>query len=1190
MRPRELIKVVVSVLAVAASTSAVVLVDGAQHAQAVTTPIHDVQGNGASTPVSGVTVTVEGVVIADFQATGELSGFFLQEEDVDVDADPATSEGIFVFCNTCTTQVAEGQRVQATGDVAEVNGRTEIAATTAGSVVVTDAGNHLAETTATPVDLPVVGVINDFYEARESMLVSFIDPLTVTDLSQLPKYGQITLTEGGVPQQFTETSTPDAGGLAAHLDDLDRRSIILDDDNALQSYLGLPSNQQFVYHPRANGGWSIGSQGTDFTRVGDTVNTLSGVLDWSSPGFGSPTWRLRPRAAAPVTFTVSNPRPASTPAVGGNIRAAGIDLEHYFTTIDTTASTVTGPCGPSTSLDCAGADSVGELNRQRERASIEICAISADVAGLTGVENTTPTDTITDLLGDVNARCGGTHPYAFVNTGGTLGTDIERVELIYRTGVLSPVGSPLVDLDPIHRRPPTAQTFDVVDASLASFGQRFTTVAVDFSQRACTGSETGADADAGDGQACFNATRVAQASRLITWMSSTVLPAAGDPDVLILGDLQAYAAENPITTLTAAGFTDMTALLSGTSAYTVSDAAQLGHVNYALASASLAPVVTGADAWHINADESSLFDYNDEIADVGEAVGDEKPDGSALVPPRVVFQPASPYRGSDEDPVVVGLFLVADLDATVSAGPTVAAGTTLAYTLTITNNGPDAAANASFSDTLPAGTTFVSMPSVAGWNCSLPAVGAGGSVICSNLSMAVGAATFTLTVLVDEAVGTGTVLSNTVTATVASDPNPSNDSDTATTTVVASADLGVTKTGTPDPVTAGQNLTYTITATNRGPSAAANASVTDTLPAGTTFESLSSPGGWSCTTPPVGGTGTVSCTRASMPTGTAVFTLAVGVPESTADGTPISNTASVASTTTDPNPGNESATATTLVEHINAPPAAVDDTVSIGEDSGPFVIDVLSNDTDPESDALTVAAGSWTQGAHGTVNCSPTNCTYTPDLNFNGIDSFTYSAGDGALTDEASVTVMVIAVNDSPLPGVVDVVVVENESVTFNVLATATDADGDPLMLAGYGQPAHGSVSCTPTGVCTYTPTAGYNGTDAFTYRIDDGSGAVATFALRASAASTADGTVNITVTAAPAESTTTTTTTTTTAPEQTTPPSTAAPGSPVPVDLPETGGDVLPVLVIGLASMTTGMVLVRRGRRRRATGASSTG
>src|SRR6185503_3576207 len=77
--------------------------------------IHDVQGPGAATPIPGATVTVEGVVIGNYQGTNKLQGFFLQEEDTDADANPATSEGIFVFCSSCTTPVAEGQIVKVSG-------------------------------------------------------------------------------------------------------------------------------------------------------------------------------------------------------------------------------------------------------------------------------------------------------------------------------------------------------------------------------------------------------------------------------------------------------------------------------------------------------------------------------------------------------------------------------------------------------------------------------------------------------------------------------------------------------------------------------------------------------------------------------------------------------------------------------------------------------------------------------------------------------------------------------------------------------------------------------------------------------------------------------------------------------------------------------------------------------------------
>ena len=252
-------------------------------------------------------------------------------------------------------------------------------------------------------------------------------------------------------------------------------------------------------------------------------------------------------------------------------------------------------------------------------------------------------------------RCGGAHPYQYVNTGGTLGTDAIRVQQIYRAGIVSPVGSPLVDLDPVHNRPPTAQTFDVVDPANTALGQRFTVIVNHFKSKGCPG--TGADADSGDGQGCFNGTRTAQANRLLTWINGTVLPAAGDPDILLLGDFNSYAKEDPVAILQAGGFNDLETTFHGADAYSYLFDGQLGHLDYGFASASLLPQVTGADAWHINADEVDLFDYNDEVRDSpGESQFEEKPDGSALVPPRVVFEPASPYRASDHDPVVVGLF------------------------------------------------------------------------------------------------------------------------------------------------------------------------------------------------------------------------------------------------------------------------------------------------------------------------------------------------------------------------------------------------------------------------------------------------------------------------------------------------------------------------------------------------------
>jgi uncharacterized repeat protein (TIGR01451 family) len=246
----------------------------------------------------------------------------------------------------------------------------------------------------------------------------------------------------------------------------------------------------------------------------------------------------------------------------------------------------------------------------------------------------------------------------------------------------------------------------------------------------------------------------------------------------------------------------------------------------------------------------------------------------------------------------------------------VTAGQQLTYTIIASNLGPEAAEFASWSDTLPAGVTFLSLSSSGAWTCTTPAVGSGGDVDCSIDSFPVGSELFTLVVTVDPGVTDGTVLSNT--ATVGSEtPDPSESppsSSTATTLVTDTADLGVTKTDDPDPVDPGAALTYVITVTNDGPSDAGPLTLDDTLPAGVTFQSLASPGGWSCSTPAVGDPGAISCDVASFaPGGTAVFTLVVEVDAGATPGSFIDNVATASSEVFDPNPDNDTGHAVTLV-------------------------------------------------------------------------------------------------------------------------------------------------------------------------------------------------------------------------------------------------------------------------------------
>jgi uncharacterized repeat protein (TIGR01451 family) len=269
---------------------------------------------------------------------------------------------------------------------------------------------------------------------------------------------------------------------------------------------------------------------------------------------------------------------------------------------------------------------------------------------------------------------------------------------------------------------------------------------------------------------------------------------------------------------------------------------------------------------------------------------------------------------NDENDASTSGATVSDVDVTAAkSGPgSVAAGADASYTITIENAGPDPAANVTFSDLLPSGTTFVSLTHDSGpppSSCATPVVGTNGIVSCTFAALTA-AAPVQFTLVLNS--GGAPSSDNTVTVTTSSyDTDGSNNSATAPTTVIQSADVSISKTG-PDPVTPGADVSYTIVVPNAGPSPAANVEVSDTLPAGMTFvsESHALAPGFSCAAPPVGGTGTITCTAASLANGsTATFTFTMRLDPATASGAAIDNSATVTSSTTDPDGANNSSTA-----------------------------------------------------------------------------------------------------------------------------------------------------------------------------------------------------------------------------------------------------------------------------------------
>ena len=589
--------------------------------------IHDVQGNGAASPLVGQTVVVTGVVVGDFQdgasgTNGDFNGFHIQEEDTDADADPLTSEGIFIFDgNSPAVNVAIGDLVQVQGVVSEFSGLTEITSFTGVSVI--SSGNPLP--TAAALSLPVSNV-NDF-EPYEGMRVTFPQALVISEYFNFARFGEIVLTSR---RHLTPTAEFEPGSpqVTQAVQDYLLDKITLDDGRSAQ-------NPDPAIHP--NGGvFDL----ANLFRGGDTVANVTGIMDFS---FG--IYRIQPTQGA--DYVNANPRPAAPEDVEGRLHIASMNTLNFFLTLDTTNSdTGPGPCGGNANLDCRGADANQplEFTRQRDKLIAALSGLNADVIGLNELENTPGVSPLGDptngIVAGLNANY-GPGVYSFIDTG-VIGTDAIRVGIVYRTTAVVPVGNfQILDStdDPrfldTKSRPSLAQTFEEI-----ATGERFTVIVNHFKSKGSACTDIG-DPDLGDGQGNCSQTRKAAAEALVDWIA-TDPTGSGDPDFLIIGDLNSYDKEESIDAILAGGFKDITYQLKGEDAYSYVFDGQTGYLDYMLANPTMFDQVTGITDWHINADEPTLIDYDTSF---------KGPNQDAIYAPDA-------YRTSDHDPVLLGLNLV----------------------------------------------------------------------------------------------------------------------------------------------------------------------------------------------------------------------------------------------------------------------------------------------------------------------------------------------------------------------------------------------------------------------------------------------------------------------------------------------------------------------------------------------------
>lgn len=578
------------------------------------TPIYDIQGNGATTPLYGTALATEGVVVGDFQVGGK-NGFFIQ--DPTGDSDLTTSDGIFIYAPS-SMDVNVGDLVRVEGTAGEYNNLTQVSAS---QVWQCDTGMTLPE--PAELSLPVTSL--DDFEAFEGMYVTFPQDLVISEYFNYDRYGEIVLTSQRhlTPTAFVEPGAPAIAEAQAFL--LDR--ITLDDGRTNQ-------NPDPAIHPN-------GLEFTTFNRFrgGDLVTNLTGVLDYSFN-----LYRVQPTQGA--DYTAANLRTAEPAIINGDIKIASFNVLNYFTSLDD------GPdnCGPSEDMECRGADTSEEFERQRIKIIEGISIIDADIVGLMEIENDrlslTADYAVADLVAGLNEKMGA-DTYAYIATG-AIGTDAIKVALIYKPGKVTPLGDfAILDstVDPRflddYNRPVLAQTF--VDNQV---GEAIT-VAVNHLKS--KGSECDAvdDPDLGDGQGNCNLTRLKAAQAEVDWLASDPT-GTGVDRYLIIGDLNSYDKEDPIDAIklgaddtadTDDDFVDMVHEINGDAAYGYVFDGQVGYLDYALVSKNLVEFVADANIWHVNADEPDIIDY----------------DMSFKAPAQDALWEPNAYRASDHDPTIITL-------------------------------------------------------------------------------------------------------------------------------------------------------------------------------------------------------------------------------------------------------------------------------------------------------------------------------------------------------------------------------------------------------------------------------------------------------------------------------------------------------------------------------------------------------
>ena len=660
------------------------------------TPIAEIQGTGASSPLDGQTVTTEGVVTAVYDEGGK-NGFFLQTAGTGTAKNPGdASDGIFVYMGSNQNFPQIGDSLQVTGSVSEYYDQTQI---TVSSLSTLD--EALEAPKAVEIDTLPAG--DDAREPYEGMLVRPTGAYTVTNNYTLNNTGDLGLAPGEKAfRNPTDVITPDKAKVA-EINAQQASEVVYLDDGRTRNYFRTDKNTPLPYLVTSD-------NGVKSIRTGDQVDFQTDVVvDYSFD-----QWRFQPlqpitgKNAAeelPITWEDSRATSYDVPdTVEGDNSIGFFNVLNYFTSLgkdESGCKAYTDKDGTKVGTNYCnvrGAYSQEAFQDQQAKIVTAINKLDAHVLGLSEIENDASVtgdvskrdDSLKKLVDALNAAA-GTNKWDYVKSPTQLGTDedVIRVAFIYQPAKVKPVGESRIFDDSAFTgvaRQPLAQEFDTVDRD---DDDNFVAVVNHFKSKRAIDS----DPDGGDGQGGGANLRVAQAKALLDHLEKQD-DWTGKPTFLI-GDFNSYTMENSLSTIEGGGFTSVRSEKDFPQE-SYQYGGQLGTLDHVFANEAARGLVQDSAVWNINGDESAAFEYSRRNYNAQDFIDPLNISDSKL------YGYGNPFRSSDHDPVKVGFS--AKLDQTDAQKYDPQAGDEV--TVDQGDALPDAKSAVKDADKLPAGTTF----------------------------------------------------------------------------------------------------------------------------------------------------------------------------------------------------------------------------------------------------------------------------------------------------------------------------------------------------------------------------------------------------------------------------------------------------------------------------------------------------